>query len=148
MVPVQAAGMENGPAPAGGAATPALRLGYVILHVPDVPAAVAFYEAAFGVACRFVHPSGYAEMETGATALAFASHALAEANGLPGTSHGPPSGAEVAFVTEDPAAAFQRALQAGAESVVPPAARPWGQVVGYVRDLNGFLVELCTPVGG
>ena len=82
--------MENDPAPAGQTAGTALRLGYVILHVPDVTAATAFYEAAFGLACRFVHPSGYAEMETGATALAFASHALAEANGLPVTSHGPP----------------------------------------------------------
>ena len=140
--------METDPASAGITAAPALRLGYVILHVPDVPAAAAFYEAAFGLACRFVHSSGYAEMETGATALAFASHALAEANGLPGAAHGPPSGAEVAFVTTDVAAAFQRALRAGAEAVVPPAARPWGQVVGYVRDLNGFLVELCTPIGG
>ena len=135
-------------APAGNAGTQPLRLGYVILYVPDVPAAVAFYEAAFGLARRFIHPSGYAEMETGATALAFASHALAEANGLPPTSHGQPSGAEVAFVTEDVAGAFQRAVQAGAAPVVVPAERPWGQVVGYVRDLNGFLVELCSPMGG
>jgi lactoylglutathione lyase len=131
----------------GGTAAEALRLGYVILHVPDVPAAVAFYQAAFGLACRFVHPSGYAEMETGMTALAFASHELTEANGLPSSPHGRPFGAEVAFVTGDVTGAFQRALRAGAEAVVTPAARPWGQVVGYVRDLNGFLVELCTPAG-
>ena len=147
VVPTQADQMKNDPAAAVGIAAPALRLGYVILHVPDVPAAVAFYEAAFGLVCRFVHPSGYAEMETGATALAFASHALAEANGLPVTAHVLPSGAEIAFVTADVAAAFQRAVQVGAEAAVSPAARPWGQVVGYVRDLNGFLVELCTPVG-
>jgi lactoylglutathione lyase len=24
---------------------------------------------------------------------------------------------------------------------------PWGQTVAYVRDNNGFLVELCTPMG-
>ena len=136
----------NAPAGNGGAQPP--RLGYVILHVPDVLAAVAFYEAAFGLARRFVHPSGYAEMETGATALAFASHALAEANGLPPTSHGQPSGAEVALVMADVAGAFQRAVQAGAAPAVAPGERPWGQVVGYVRDLNGFLVELCSPMDG
>lgn len=129
-----------------------MQLGYVILHVPDVAAAVAFHERAFGLARRFVHDGGqYAEMETGATALAFASHALVEANGLPSRPGGPdavPFGAEIAFVTEDVPAAFRRALDAGASAVVAPAARPWGQVVGYVRDLNGVLVELCTPLGG
>lgn len=140
--------MENDPALPQQRELPALRLGYVILHVPDVLAAVAFYEAAFGLLCRFVHPSGYAEMETGATALAFASHMLAEANGLPAHSGSPPSGAEIALVTDDVDAAFRRAVDAGAEAAVPPEAKPWGQVVGYVRDLNGFLVELCTPAGG
>lgn len=24
----------------------------------------------------------------------------------------------------------------------------FGQVVGYVRDNNGFLVEICTPISG
>lgn len=124
-----------------------MRLGYVILHVPDVPAAVAFYERAFGLVCRFIHESGYAEMETGGTALAFAAHALAEANGLPPHPDGMPFGAEIALVTDDVHAAFHRAVDGGAPAVVPPAARPWGQVVGYVRDLNGFLVELCTPMG-
>ena len=23
---------------------------------------------------------------------------------------------------------------------------PWGQTIAYVADINGFLVELCTPV--
>ena len=44
-----------------------------ISNDPDVAQAVAFYERAFGLTRRFVHESGtYAEMETGATALAFA----------------------------------------------------------------------------
>ena len=49
-----------------------MRLGYVIIYVPDLEETVAFYEKAFGVSRRFIHESGYAEMETGATALAFA----------------------------------------------------------------------------
>ena len=35
-----------------------MRLGYVILYVPDVAAAVEFYERAFGLSRRFVHESG------------------------------------------------------------------------------------------
>ena len=53
-----------------------MRLGYVIVDVLDVTKAVAFYDTAFGVLCRFVHESGYGEMETGATVLAFAAEAL------------------------------------------------------------------------
>lgn len=31
--------------------------------------------------------------------------------------------------------------------VKEPAKKPWGQTIGYARDCNGFLVELCKPVG-
>ena len=30
------------------------------------------------------------------------------------------------------------------EVIKLPEAKPWGQVVGYLRDLNGVIVELCT----
>ena len=51
-----------------------MKVGFVILYVPEVSASVTFYERAFGLVRRFMHESGqYAEMETGATALAFAS---------------------------------------------------------------------------
>lgn len=126
-----------------------MKLGYVILYVPDVASAVAFYEKAFGVARRFVHDSGqYAELETGATALAFADEAMVAA------SHGfrrnrpqdPAAGAEVGFVTGDVPASFRRAVAAGATPLVEPTTKPWGQVVSYVRDLNGVLVEICSAV--
>ena len=35
-----------------------MNLGYVILYVANVDATVAFYENAFGLKCRFAHPSG------------------------------------------------------------------------------------------
>lgn len=55
-----------------------MKLGYVILYVANVPATVDFYEKAFGLQHRFLHESGqYAEMETGATALAFAAEEMA-----------------------------------------------------------------------
>jgi uncharacterized glyoxalase superfamily protein PhnB len=41
---------------------------------------------------------------------------------------------------------YAQALKAGATSLSEPSAKPWGQTVAYVRDNNGFLVELCTPM--
>lgn len=129
-----------------------MRFGYTILYVPDVAASVAFYERAFGLARRFVHESGtYAELETGATTLAFASETLAEANGLTLRAHvvGEPAAAiEIGLVSDDPEAGYARAVAAGAIPVVAVKEKPWGQKVGYVRDLDGCLVEICSPIGG
>ena len=44
--------------------------------------------------------------------------------------------------------AWHRALEAGAVKVTSPQVKPWGQTVAYVRDPEGMLVEICTPVGG
>jgi lactoylglutathione lyase len=125
-----------------------MRLGYVIHHVPDVPKTVEFYERAFGLTRRFVHESGdYAEMETGGTALAFGARTLIERMGLPCPPSGTPvAGIEIALVTDAVETAFERAVSAGATPVKPPERQPWGQTVAYVRDPDGFLVELCTPV--
>lgn len=124
-----------------------MKLGYVIVYVPDVAATVAFYERAFGLTPRFVHDSGYAQMETGATALAFAAEGLVSGTydgyrrNRPGDA---PAGAEVGLISADVAASFERAVAAGAVPVVAPIQKPWGQTVSYVRDLNGFLVEICS----
>ncbi|MFD2262129.1 VOC family protein [Lacibacterium aquatile] len=129
-----------------------MQLGYVIRYVPNVEASMAFYEAAFGLSRRFLHESGaYGEMETGATALGFASEENAPEFGF-AISHQRPDGLpgpqEIAFVIADVADAYRRALAAGAVSLMPPTEKPWGQTVAYVRDSDGALVELCTPVSG
>jgi lactoylglutathione lyase len=127
-----------------------MKLGYVILYVKDVLRSVAFYEEAFGLKRSFVHEAGlYAEMDTGATTLSFAAYGLAKSN-LPCDFRehnlaGPPAGFEVAFTTDDVQAAYDRALAAGALAAAPPAAKPWGQVVAFVRDRDGIIVELCSP---
>jgi lactoylglutathione lyase len=127
-----------------------MKLGYVILYVPNVSATVDFYEKAFGLQRRFLHESGqYAEMETGATALAFAAEGMAKLNGLTVRFNRPKEDAaavEVALVTPDVEAAYERAVKAGARAAQPPKQKPWGQTVAYVRDPDGVLVELCTPM--
>jgi lactoylglutathione lyase len=128
-----------------------VRFGYTILYVRNVAASLALYERAFGQKRRFVHDSGqYAELETGTTTLAFAAHELAAAN-VPGTLRSldvgaPPPVFEVCFVTDDVAGSYERAVSEGAEPVTPPQTKPWGQDVAYVRDRDGHLVELASPV--
>jgi lactoylglutathione lyase len=125
-----------------------MRLGYVIIYVPDLEETVIFYEKAFGVARRFMLDD-YAEMETGTTALAFASEKLASTNGVATRQNrrtADAAGAEIAFVSDDVPTAFANAVAAGALAYKQPEKKPWGQVVAYVRDNNGFLVEICSPV--
>lgn len=126
-----------------------MKFGYTLLYIKDVEKTVAFYESAFGLKRKFTHPSGYGEMDTGTTKLGFATYDLAKSNGVSFAepqADAPAPAVEVAFVTDDVQAAYERATSAGAEAVAPPKQKPWGQTVAYVRDLNGFLVELCTAV--
>jgi len=128
-----------------------MTLSYVILYVPDVAATVAHYERAYGLSRRMMHDSGqYAEMETGATALAFAGEEFVSTQGTfePSRPHAKAAAAEVAFVAEDVEAAYARAVDAGATAEAAPETKPWGQTVSYVRDINGFLVEICSKIGG
>ncbi len=128
-------------------------LGYVILYVNDVSASLTFYEQAFGLIRKFYHDDhgkAYGEMETGAARLAFASLALAEEHlkqkVVAASPAALPLGVEIALVTPDVPALFQRAAKAGAVVVSEPTAKPWGQTVAYLRDNSGHLVELCTPL--
>ena len=56
------------------------------------------------------------------------------------------AGYEIALVTEDPKSAFERAVSAGARPVKALETKPWGQIVAYVRDNNGCIVEICSPI--
>lgn len=46
----------------------------------------------------------------------------------------------------NPRSAYQNAVDAGANAVLPPIEKPLGQIVGYVRDIDGCLVEICSPI--
>lgn len=121
---------------------------YTILYVASVPETLAFYEAAFGFKTLFLHEAGdYGELDTGATKLAFSSHALMAQIGKD-VATTPPSkpSYELAFETGDVPAALARARAAGATLVSDPAQMPWGQTIVYVRTPEGTLIELCTAV--
>ncbi|PCI78445.1 glyoxalase [Candidatus Aerophobetes bacterium] len=126
-----------------------MHLGYVIIYVENVVATVKFYAAAFGLKQKFLHESNqYAEMHTGQTVLAFAGEKFIQSaypfqtNRLAKQA----AGAEVAFVVKDVEKSFTKAVDSGAIVVLKPSKKPWGQTVSHVRDNNGFIVELCSPV--
>jgi hypothetical protein len=60
-----------------------------------------------------------------------------------------PLGMEIALVTPFVAEAHAKALAADAAELKEPEAKPWGQVVSYVRCLDGTLVshmKKATPL--
>ena len=127
-----------------------MKLGYVIYYVSSVEETISFYEKAFSMKRKFVHESGeYGELDTGSTTLSFASLNMGEANdiGFKIREKGfQSSDMEIGLVTDNVEEAFEIAISAGALSVKKPTVKPWGQTVGYVRDINGFLIELCSPI--
>ena len=128
-----------------------VRFGYTILYVQDVEKSLSFYEAAFGCTRKFITPDGtYGELLTGETTLSFASVAFANSNFNGGFTESrrdaKPFGIEIGFVSDDVEAKLQNAIAAGGLLVVELQKKPWGQQVAYIRDLDGFLVEVCSPM--
>ena len=128
-----------------------MKYAYTILYVEDVLVAIRFYEKAFGFAKKFVTPENdYAELISGETTIAFASLELGKSNIKEGfvqsSASEKPFGLELAFTTKTLEEDFNTAIKAGAVVVQAIVEKPWGQKVGYVRDVNGFLIELCSPV--
>ena len=128
-----------------------MKYGYTIIYVSSVEKTLEFYKKAFGFAVKFIHESkAYGELETGETTLAFASHEMGDMN-LGGKYskadiNEMPFGIELAFVAEDVPVAFEKAVAAGAAPLKEPEEKPWGQVVGYVRAVDGSMIELCSPL--
>ena len=129
-----------------------IKFAYTILYVQDVAKAVAFYEEAFGFTRKFITPDNdYGELLVGETTLSFASVGLAKSNLADGfqesTLNQKPFGIEIGFTTDNVEETLTNAEKAGAVVVEKPKTKPWGQTVGYLRDLDGFLIEVCTPMG-
>lgn len=99
-----------------------MKFGYTIVYVSSVADALTFYKDAFSFETRLLHESGqYGELNTGETILAFASHEMGKMN-LDGRYqktdlNATPLGIELAFVADDVAAAYAKAVAAGAIAI-------------------------------
>jgi catechol 2,3-dioxygenase-like lactoylglutathione lyase family enzyme len=127
-----------------------IKFGYTILYVKDVERSIAFYEKAFGLKRKFMAGDAYGELDTGATTLSFASIPTAQSNLKSeiqiSNLKGKPFGIEIGFTTDDVEGTYQKAVAAGATEEAKASYKPHGQTVAYVRDPDGFLVEICTPM--
>ena len=128
-----------------------MKYGYTIFYVNSVEETIQFYEQAFGFRRKFISPEkDYGELISGATTIAFGSSELGQSNFKKGFEkigdRAKPIGMEMAFVTEDIEKDFQQAIDAGAIEFEKIKEKSWGQKVGYVKDNNGILIEICTPV--
>lgn len=125
-----------------------MKLKYTILYVKNVAETLDFYQQAFSMKIAVLHESGdYGELDTGTTSLSFSSLKLMEQLGKGAVA--PVAGSpcfEIAFETDNVAQALDRALTAGASLVQGVEEMPWGQTTAYVHDINGFLIEICSPV--
>lgn len=128
-----------------------MKYGYTILYVTSVKETIEFYQKAFGFQQKFITPENdYGELISGETTIAFASIELGKSNFKKGfianNEAEKPFGVEMAFVTENIELDFKKAIEMGATEYEPLIEKPWGQKVGYLRDNNGFLIEICTPI--
>lgn len=128
-----------------------MKYGYTIIYVESVSETIEFYEKAFGFSQQLLTPEkDYGELFSGETTLAFASIDLGHSNFKAGfeqiSNSRKPFGIELVFTTEHIEADFQKAIDSGATEYEPITEKPWGQKVGYLRDNNGFLIEICTPI--
>lgn len=129
-----------------------INFAYTIFYVKDVTATITFYEKAFGFKRKFIAETNeYGELATGNTTLSFAATNLANKNLSKGfiesDAKNKPFGMEIGFTTNDVEKTVDKAIKAGAILVEKAKTKPWGQVVAYVKDPNGFLIEICTSMG-
>jgi predicted enzyme related to lactoylglutathione lyase len=126
-----------------------MRFGATVLYVNDVPAAIDFYRRAFGLPVRFHDETlGFAELETGGSTLAIASHSVGELL-MPGAysppEGGQPTGVEIAFLTDNVPKAFAKVIAEGAAPIAAPKRMPWGLEVAYARAPDGTILGLTEP---
>jgi predicted enzyme related to lactoylglutathione lyase len=118
----------------------------VIVFVEDVARSLDFYENVVGTELDHVDEDGsYGELKSG---IGFAAHQHVEHH-LDLSFHrnetgGLPGGFELDFAVDDVDAVFARAIEAGAEAVWKPRAKPWGRSA-LLRDLDGVFFHVTEP---
>ncbi|KKJ76721.1 hypothetical protein WH95_11335 [Kiloniella litopenaei] len=131
-----------------------MKLGFVVIYVDDVREVLNFYQQAFDLKVRMEYKEHdyllYGELETEGAILGIASHIMGKesfrgdyqklsVNSLP-------FGQTLVFVTDDVYQKWGDAIKAGAVAISAPQEKPWGQIVAYLRDKAGTLIEICTPM--
>jgi len=128
-----------------------VKFSYTILYVKNVSESIEFYEKAFGFKRKFITPENdYGELLSGETIISFADVQLASSNLSNGFNlskrNEKPFGIELGFTTENVETVFDQAVKMGATPLETIKIKPWGQAVAYVQDINGFLIEICSPM--
>lgn len=119
------------------------------LAVPDAAAAIDFYTRAFGASERVRMPApggaiGHAELEMGGSVLML-SDPFPQASTKPPTELGGTTVSVMMYV-DDVDAVVQRAVDAGAEVLMPVSDQFWGDRFGSVRDPFGHSWSIATHV--
>ncbi|MEM7412686.1 MAG: VOC family protein [Myxococcota bacterium] len=117
---------------------------YVVLIVNDLDRSLAFYTGRLGLQLNH-RVDAYAQLATGRTRIAlYQREAMAETLGRPLSAPDPDAPSfELGFKVEDVDAAYDELVEAGVPSVIEPTTRPWGQRTAYLRDPDGYLIELA-----
>lgn len=128
-----------------------MKYSHTIFYVENVQETLEFYQNALGFDIKFTTPEkDYGEINSGETTLGFANFELADFNLPKGyqkmNKEESPIGIEIAFTSDHIEADLKRAQEAGAEIYQELTDKPWGQKVAYIRDNNGFLIEIGTPM--
>ena len=129
-----------------------MRRTFPTIYVADVVRTVRFYEEAFGATCDHLHEDGsYAELLLGSLTLGVVDATYA-ARHFPGRFRrhrlsDAPAGFAIYVEVSDADEAARDAVRAGATSLGDPVDRPWGQRNAFIRDPDGFLVELASVRG-
>lgn len=121
-------------------------LGYVVLFVDDLAAAVEFYTAKVGLPVR-LRAEGYVEFAVEGAKFALLSRARAaqmagaQCAGTPlaGTHEG-----AVTILVDDVDRAHEELRGRGVPFLGAPQDRPWGQRTCLFQDPDGHLVELAS----
>lgn len=115
------------------------------LAVSNVPAALEFYEAAFGAKVQ----ARDSEADPRFASLKIGSSMLFVTEGWAGHGHQPtPGAASVAhhMYVEDVDASFAKAVEAGAQVLAEPALAYWGERCATLSDPMGHVWTLATRV--
>ncbi|MFI7059841.1 VOC family protein [Kribbella sp. NPDC050124] len=120
-----------------------MKFAKTIVYVEDAKASIEFFERAFGFKGTY-WDNGAGMVDAGGTQVHFATYAVGQRHlreiGKPGAV-----AFELSLTSEDVEGDFQRAVEAGAESLQEPEKSPWGQVTSYLRCPDGTIVDLASP---